>query len=304
MVPHVNRPDFEVRDPITRPIFVIGTGRSGTTLFFHLLALHPELAWFSNFGNRFYRQAWPALLSRVRDLPFVDRIVDLDRRFVPHPSEAYGILDELTGGLFTGERRLSALDASPALRDRFRGRVRDVLRLQGKPRFAHKHTGFGRIGFLRAIFPDACFIDVRRDGRAVAASLSRVDWWRGLESWRWGPMRPEYAEEYRESGRDPLILAAINWKTLMDAIEAESRILPEDRLLCIRYDELIESPRDVLREALRFARLEESPTHWRRIGQQWIHDRDSRWRLDLDARQRERLEKCLYPHLVRYGFDV
>jgi len=61
----------EVRDAIERPIFVIGTGRSGTTLFFHLLALHPDLAWFSNFGNRWYRHAWPALLSRIRDAPEV-----------------------------------------------------------------------------------------------------------------------------------------------------------------------------------------------------------------------------------------
>jgi len=294
----------EVRDAIERPIFVIGTGRSGTTLFFHLLALHPDLAWFSNFGNRWYRHAWPALLSRIRDVPGIDHVVELDRRFMPHPAEAYAILDELSNDLFTSSRRLEARDATPAIRARFRERVESVLRYQGRVRFAHKHTGFARTRFLRAIFPNARFIEVYRDGRAVAASLARVRWWRQLDSWRWGPMRSEYVEEYLRSGRHPLALAAISWKTLMDEIEDECRDLSEEHLLRVRYDDLIEDPRGVLRRVLRFAGLRDSRRFWRRIDRQVFHENDAKWRLDLDDSQRELLEKCLSLHLQKYGFDV
>jgi len=32
---------------ITKPIFIVGVPRSGTTLLYHLLGQHPSLAWFS-----------------------------------------------------------------------------------------------------------------------------------------------------------------------------------------------------------------------------------------------------------------
>src|SRR5262245_41989498 len=71
---------------IDRPIFVIGTGRSGTTLFFQMLGFHPDLAWFSTYGNYLYKRNWPALLSRVRDVPGIDRLLRPDARFTPKPA--------------------------------------------------------------------------------------------------------------------------------------------------------------------------------------------------------------------------
>jgi hypothetical protein len=291
-------------DEIDRPIFVIGTGRSGTTLFFQLLGFHPDLAWFSTYGNYFYRRSWPALLSRLRDLPGIDRVLPPEARFTPKPTESYGILNEVTNHLFTADRRLDASDATPEITERFRQRVLAYLRLQGKPRFANKHTGFARTSFLRTIFPSARFIHVYRDGRAVASSLIRVDWWKELESWHWGPMRPEYAEEYERSGKDRLVLAAISWKTLMDEIEDECRDLPADVLLRIRYDDLVNDLRAVMSNVLRFADLPDRPLFWRRLEQHPVHDMEMKWRTDLDAPQRELLEKSLAGHLQKYGFTL
>ncbi len=291
-------------DSIDRPIFVIGTGRSGTSLLFTLLGLHPDLAWFSNYGNRFYRWTWPALLSRACDLPGIDVLLAPDRRFIPKPSEPYGILNEITAGLFTADRRLDASDATPEIQARFRARVDSVLRLHGKSRFAHKHTGFARTRFLDAIFPSARFIDVYRDGRAAAVSLSRVGWWKGLASWRWGPMRPEYEEEYLRSGRNRLVLAAISWKTLMDEIEDECRDLPAERIHRLRYEDLIAGVRPVLEGVLRFSELRDAPRYWRRVERYEVHDRESRWRGDIAAVDRDLIEQCLYPHLQKYGFEA
>ena len=38
------------------PLFIVGCGRSGTTIVYELLCEHPDLAWFSNYAER-----WPAL---------------------------------------------------------------------------------------------------------------------------------------------------------------------------------------------------------------------------------------------------
>jgi len=40
---------------------------------------------------------------------------------------------------------------------------------QKKPVFIHKYTGWSRIAFFKEIFPEARFVHVIRDGRAVAA---------------------------------------------------------------------------------------------------------------------------------------
>ncbi len=291
-------------DGIDRPIFVIGTGRSGTTLFFQLLGFHPDLAWFSTYGNYFYRRTWPALLSRVRDVPGIDRILPLEARYTPKPTESYGILNDVTQNLFTAERRLDASDATPEIAERFRSRVLAYLRLQGKPRFANKHTGFARTRFLRAIFPSARFIHVYRDGRAVANSLIRVAWWKDLDSWHWGPMRPDYAEEYARSGHDRLVLAAISWKTLMDEIEDECRDLAAEALLRVRYDDLVNDLRPALENVLRFAELPDRPLFWSRVDRHTVQDMENKWRTKLDAKQIELLEKSLAGHLQKYGFAL
>lgn len=292
------------RDPIDRPLFVIGTGRSGTTLFFQLLSFHPDLAWFSTYGNYFYRQTWPALLSRAVELPFAARILPPEWRYTPKPVEAYAILNELTGGVFTAYRRLETSDVTPQIREALRARVLAYLRLQHKPRFAHKHTGFARTRFLSAIFPTARFIHVYRDGRAVAGSLAKVDWWRGMDSWHWGAMKPEYAEEYRRSGNDRLLLAAISWKTLMDEIEDECQGLPADRLLRIRYDDLVNGVRTVFERVLQFAALPAPSRFWQRVERYPMLDTERKWRADFDTEQREMVEKSLSAHLQKYGWSL
>ncbi len=287
---------------IDRPVFIVGTGRSGTTLFFQLLSYHPQFAWFSNYTHYYPRLHWLAMLSRVHDLPFADRIVRKQWRLTPKPTETYRVLDDVTDSLFTAPRPLASSDATEQIRDRFGCAVADYLRFQGKPRFVCKHTGFGRIRFLDAIFPDALFIHVSRDGRAVANSLSQVDWWTGMDFWRWGEMKPEYLREYRDSGEERIVLAGITWKTLMDAIEAECGELPESRLLRVRYGDLIADTRGIIDEALRFCDLPWDERLERHLAGQRVSSMDSKWRRDLSPRQRTLLESSIGTHLEWYGF--
>src|SRR5213078_3203453 len=84
-----------------------------------------------------------------------------------------------------------------------------------------KITGWPRVGYLRAIFPDARFIHLIRDGRAVANSLIHTDFWRGWagpSKWQWGEMGAEHHEEWERHGRSFVALAGIQWKIMMGAI--------------------------------------------------------------------------------------
>ncbi len=52
---------------IDRPIFLIGTGRCGSSLLYRLLGYHPDVAWLSHYTARFGGHF--AALQRVHDLP-------------------------------------------------------------------------------------------------------------------------------------------------------------------------------------------------------------------------------------------
>jgi len=290
-------------DAVQQPIFILGTGRSGTTLFFDLLAFHPELAWFSNYDERFPGLGL-GILTRVHDLPFMHRLLNRHSRYVPRPLESYRMLDRCTEGLFTLRRNLTDADVTPGIRERFYSLVRRQLRLQGKRRFITKYTGVPRIGFMREVFHDALFIHVLRDGRAVANSLLRVDWWPGDESgWRYGEIPEPYRKEYQESGRHPVVFAGIAWKMLMDVIESECSLLPEERLLRIRYDEIIRDSTGVMQRAADFCGLPWTDSFARHVQSEPVSDMDTKWTRQLSEPDREILQRSIGSTLRKYGFD-
>lgn len=286
---------------IDRPVFILGTGRCGSTLFFDLLAAHPAFGWISNYTNHFPRLPALAALSRLRDLPLRPWTVEPPRP-LPIPVEAYRALNYLTDSRFTQPRVLTADDVTEEARARFRRFVAAHLRLQGKDRFLHKHTGFARVHYLSAIFPDALFIHVYRDGRAVANSMYDVPWWTPENAWRWGEMPRPYADEYHAAAQDPVLLAGLIWKRLMELIEEECSTLPPSRMLNVRYDHLVARPHETMQEALAFCGLPSHERLERAVQEMSISNMDRKWEQKLPERQRALLEQSLRSHLERYGF--
>jgi hypothetical protein len=288
---------------LDRPIFVIGTGRSGTTLLFNLLAFHSALGWFSTYNERFPRFQWLSVLNRVHDLSLLDPWTRRGVRWFPRPTESYRMLDRCTQSKFTLRRDLTEEDAHEELQRTFRAIVARQLVLQGKPRFLTKYTGLPRIDFVRAVFPDAFFVHVYRDGRAVVNSLLRVGWWSGdLSAWRYGPIRPEYMEEYRRSGQQRVVLAGIAWKTLMDEIAEQRARVPASRTIEVRYDALVRDHRAVLEEICQACELEPNDRFLRRVGHYRVADMDEKWKSQLTSNELQLLEGTIGAHLERYGF--
>jgi hypothetical protein len=284
-------------------VCIFGTGRSGTTLLFRLLCDHPSVGWFSNYTNRFPGFPPLAFVARAMDYDWLRSVLREGWPVTPRPCEAYRLYNVLTDGAFELRRPLDASDATPEVIRRYRSRVAAHLAWQGKERFVQKHTGFPHTGFLSAIFPDARFINVIRDGRAVVSSMLKVPWWDGtMKSWWWGPMRPEYEEEYERSGREPVVLAAIVWKTLMHSMEEVRASLPEDRYMELRYDSLVRDAHAVVARVASFCDLPPSTIFDRRVAAVHVRDEDTKWRRELTGRQRTLLEASLAGALERYGF--
>jgi len=254
----------------SRPIFVIGVPRSGTTVVFNCFAARPDVAWFPQHLNRVPR--WPSvtLLARLVDrFPSVRKSIrrsDHSRRWREKarigPVEAYPIWEHYAGSKFLYESLLGVrptADESAGLRRL----VSKLQRYQGKDRFATKITGPARIGFLTGAFPDAFFVNVIRDGRAVSRSLTKVDFFK--DTWRetsvsWeGVLGDVDLDRWQALGKPPLALAALQWQALIQAARGEAKAHAPDRYAEVRYEDFVADPHEMIDEIARFCGLPVRP---------------------------------------------
>jgi hypothetical protein len=309
----------------TQFIFMIGTGRCGSTQLAQIIASHSRVGFVSNIERRLpsvaRRGRWNNFL--IRTIANAAQFKELARvhdgaakafsgtsyraRALVGPSEAYDLLStEVSSMISVPCRDLTADDAFPWVKERFRRFFALRAKEQDTPVFMHKFTGWPRARFVDATFPDAKFIHLVRDGRAVANSLMQVRFWRGYRgstNWDLGPLPAHYAREWEESGRSFALLAGLEWKTLMDAFEEAERAIPEERWLNVRYEDFISEPRRALHEILAF------------IGLPWSADIEGQLRAarimparrqayltELSGRDVALLNQSLRTHLDRWGY--
>ena len=288
--------------------FVLGTGRCGSTLVHEVLARHADVAFLSNLEDRF---PLPAAAGRWNNRVYRSLPASFTRkgrvRFAP--SEGYHALDrEVSPAISAPERDLLADDATPWLADRTRRFFERRATAQGLPTFVHKLTGWPRAGFLDRVFPDARFVHVVRDGRAVANSFLQMAWWRGYEgpdAWGWGPLPAEDRAAWEAAGRSYPLLAGLEWKLLVDAFDRAAAELPADRWLEVRYEEFIADPRAVMARVLTFLDLEWDERFERGFARYTFDDgRTQAYLRDLGGADVAALDRVLGPTLARYGYGT
>jgi hypothetical protein len=172
-------------DPARAPIFVLGTGRSGTTLLRFMLCAHPRI--YITHEASFY--VWESLYPRHAPR----------REFLEYYFQ-------------TGSFRWLRLDPGRVLaglpdplppervRDAFAAVMREKAADYGRVRFGDKTPAHA--GWLKRIFrdfPDARVVHIVRDPRGTSLSLSRMPWgsrsrwwnaayceleWREVQKWR------------------------------------------------------------------------------------------------------------------------
>ena len=228
------------RKPILRrPIFIVGCGRSGTTILGDTLAVHTSVTYLTEY-RRLWADAYPATdvwSERAR--------------------KRGGRLD-LTESACTPERnrRLTINFYCETF-------------ATGRPQLVEKlPINNFRLPFIDAVFPDALFVHLLRNGLEVARSIERMpveSQWYGHDDYKWRLLE-EYAGR-RERYRDlPVLCDTVRHRGLLEwRLSVETAVefldtLPAERHVSLTYEELLDRPVEVVRRIEEFAGLAPSKT--------------------------------------------
>jgi hypothetical protein len=294
------------------PVFLIGAPRSGTSLLYKSLALHDGFGYISNYNERLPRWSAVAVFNRLpAALPAARRTVwfggengnayvynagrPLVHKLLPMPTEGESLFTRCGIPEAPVPPDLPHAATVAELRSAF-ARLR---RYGGGERVLCKRIANNlRLPLLVEAFPDATFVQLTRDGRAVASSLRKVNWWPGFWVFWYGST----TDQWEAAGGDPWELAARHWVEEVQALEQGVRAVPDGQLIDLRYEEFVADPVGRLAEIADRAGLPADPGWLAELRRLSFPDHNESWRTELDAAALTTIEQVQRDTLRRYGY--
>ena len=276
-----------------RPIILLGAHRSGTTWLGRAFSQSPEIAY------------WPE----------------------PRPVWVYG-------HWFRRDDVLTADDASEPVKRYIRRRFARFVARRGAERFCEKTPGnCFRIPFIRAVFPDARFVLIVRDGRAVFRSTNEVRaggpaWVRIRQRIResspldylayvdrlpwlarklagrplpfWGVRPPGWREWVRKY--PPQVVVAKQWAAAVSQALEDFGHLPDSQKVLIRYEELTREPAEVFDRLQAVVGLRRPEPVREYLVRTADPARSEKWKNELPAGLLAEIRPYLEPAFERLGY--
>ena len=135
-----------------------------------------------------------------------------------------------------------------------------------------------------------------------------MNWWTGYEApekWYLGPLSPEDTAIWQKSEKSFVTLAGLAWKILIQSIVADSKELPEDSLLTVRYEDFVMNPEEWLARICEFSTIDFDADHQRESRKSRVRPQSSPAHVkDLNSHQQEELTKVIRPWLAQFGYEV
>jgi len=277
---------------IQEPIFIIGSGRSGTTLFYNILAGHRDLAWFSNYTDRYPNKPWFAKFNALY------KNITLSKKYrtwslFPKPSEGFNIWNYF--------HPLSDIEDAGASSPLYEDDIKDTniplmkkiiskhIEYSNATRFLNKNTrNTRRSRYLKEIFHDCIFIHMIRDGRAVINSLLNVQWWNDLPLWYRNDFKTP--SQLIKEGYNEILLAAKMWKNNVNRLLEDKKKIPKNQYHELRYEEFINDPHTCLKNILSFCNLKYYEDYEKFINSFNIINMDYKWKNEFTNDQIEMIE--------------
>jgi hypothetical protein len=286
---------------INKPIFIIGSGRSGTTVFYNYLSTHPELCWISNYSDRFVDLKYIPLLHKILDLPLLGTLAKKNiitgskKRYKIRPEEGQRIYHEYCG--FKHETKTTEKDFDFIKEKKLKELIKRHCLLTGKKRFINKQTANNqRIRLINKMFDNAFYIHIMRDGRAVAYSLLNVKWWVDTDIWWLG----KKVSDWNINGKPPIELCALHWMREVKEI-LEQKIYFEERYLEIKYEDFVKDVVGTINRVTEFCELRKS-TKFVNALPKVLKNRNYKWKKGINENDRIILNNTLKTFLEKTGY--
>jgi len=220
---------------LERPAFLLGCGRSGTTILGRTLAEHGALHYLNE-----PRDTW------VRAYPRAD---------------VWSARAKRRGGRLV----LTATDAVWWRTSRLVRLFATSVAEAGRTRLLEKlPVNAFRVPFLRALFPDALFVHLVRNGIEVARSIEReceVRPWYGVDDYKWQQLE---GVARTDPSLAPLLVhcrssherGLLEWRLAVEAAIRATDDLPSHQHLAVRYEDLLDDPVATIRDIEDFLGLQ------------------------------------------------
>ncbi len=236
-----------------KPILIIGAPGSGTTLLYQTLCSHRDVAYINHNmlragiwrHGRFvgdHRKALFILQNLIHRDPDSILPTEADIFWAVYFRDYYSYMTEN--------------DYTEEMASYFRKKVLQVQNLwSGRPRFVNKNLQNSfRVRLLNSIFPDAKFIHIVRDGRAVAFSI--------LNKKDFGATSPILLVGFKDilgdryqAERSELYNYGLAWAEYVRR-GREASAVAQDRYYEVHYENLVKEPHDELRKIVDFCELD------------------------------------------------
>ncbi len=271
---------------IKKPIFIVCAGRSGSTMYYRVLARHNNLGWLSTYNHVFPSQTWLSILSRLYGKKLFGKLKDA--YYFPKPFSPYRFWERYLPGIARHDRPLMPQDVPEEAIAPLRRTIDKVLKYQGKKRFLTKVTGWARMAYFDRIFPDTLFIYLKRKPIAVVASWLKEAQWLNVtgdidsEDWEWGTVPETYRQIRKELGGGPFLSAAVKVQLDIDDLRRNVAQFP-GRCYELNYEDLVVEPHKYFRETLEFCELPWDEDFAKVIDTAGIRNYADKWKRQLSA---------------------
>ena len=262
---------------LEKPIIIIGSGRSGTTIISEIIFQHEDLAWHSNYQEIFF---FTPLINLLR--PFYNNKLWHFKKFYKYvgaskntrqknqsrfnlilfnPVERYNFWEHITGKRIDFSRGFLLNEkATEQEIKHIRSFLAKQVKYQGKKRLIMKFTGPARLEYLTSIFPDALIVNVIRDPVATVRSWLEVGFWQRMginKLWWRGAYTPDeiaYAETIKDK---PALITAFQYKKLMETTKQEIDKLGLNVYEC-HYEDFVKDAEAFIYKIMEFMQLQPS----------------------------------------------
>ncbi|MEP6513305.1 MAG: sulfotransferase [Parafilimonas sp.] len=267
-------PEIKDEEFLKKPIIIIGSGRSGTTIISEIIFQHELLAWHNNYQEIFTHSTHINYLRRFFDnkawrlikfWKFVGFSKNTRQKWgtylnfvIFNPVELYRFWEYVSGPRIDFSRGFLLNEkVTPEEKKFIRSFLAKQVKYQGRKRLIIKFTGPGRLEYLTSIMPDALIVNVVREPLATIRSWLEVGFWQRMginKLWWLGAYTLKEEAQAEKLKNDPALITAFQYKKLMETTEYEIKKLGLN--VCeVHYEDFVNGPKSFIQKLMTFMEL-------------------------------------------------